>query len=254
MSTTLTDAQWERIETFLRAHPRVHVGNAARCRRFVEAVLWILRTGAQWRELPASAGRWNSVYKRFRSWGAHQVLDDMLVHFAQDADCEWICFDSSVIRAHMSAAGAPASAGGQQAQALGRSRGGFSTKIHVKVDALGQPLQLALTAGQRHDIIGYQALRSPDDARATAVLADMGYDADSIRDELKAIGVEAVIPSSKSRSKVIPHDKELYKQRHVVECFINKIKWFRRIATRYDKLAEAYLGFLTFASCLVWLR
>lgn len=124
----------------------------------------------------------------------------------------------------------------------------------MKVDALGNPLRLALTAGQRHDVLGYSALRQDSDAQAVAVLADKGYDADWIRQQLAQDQTEAVIPSSNSRAQKIPHDRELYKHRHVVECFINKIKWFRRVFTRYDKLDFTYLAFLTFASCLVWLR
>ena len=85
-------------------------------------------------------------------------------------------------------------------------------------------------------------------------LADAGYDADWIRAELADLRVQAVIPSSKSRSQAIEHDRDLYKHRHVVECFFNKIKWFRRVFTRYDKLDVAYLAWLTMASCLVWMR
>lgn len=254
MTTTLAENQWQRIVPFLQAHPRVYFGQESHCRRFVEALLWVLRTGAQWRELPAERGRWNSVYRRFRDWVAKGVFADMLDFFSDDADMEWLSIDSTTIRAHMSAAGAPKSAGGQQAQDLGRSRGGFSTKAHIKVDALGNPLKLALTQGQRNDKIGWPLVREDRDEQASAILADRGYDANWIRDELAKIGVEAVIPSTKSRKVAIDYDRDLYKERNVVECFIGKVKWFRRVFTRYDKLSVVYLGFLTFASSLVWLR
>ena len=150
MKLNLSDHQWQRILSFLLSHPRVNVGRHCQCRAFLDALLWIMRTGAQWRALPSDRGRWNTVYRRFRAWAAKGVFSDMLALFADDADFEWLSIDSSTIRAHMSAAGAPHTAGGQHTQALGRSRGGFSTKIHVKVDALGNPLKLALTAGQTH--------------------------------------------------------------------------------------------------------
>ena len=97
-------------------------------------------------------------------------------------------------------------------------------------------------------------LREPSDEIASAILADRGYDANWIRNELAEMGVEAVIPPTKSRAQSIDYDRDLYKERYVVECFIGKVKWYRRVFTRFDKLAPVYLAFLTFASCLVWLR
>ena len=254
MTTVLSESEWSRILPFLRAHPHVYVGQEHECRRFLEAVLWILRTGAQWREVPRERGHWNSVYKRFRDWARKGVFDEMLDHFGEQADTEWLCFDSTIIRAHMCAAGAAHSSGGQHAQDLGRSKGGFTTKIHIKVDSHGNPLRIELTQGQRHDSKGYDLLREPRDAQACCVLGDKAYDSNAIRADLQEIGVEAVIPSNKRRTKAIPYDEEVYKHRHVVECFINKIKWYRRVFTRYDKLTKVYRSFIIFASCLVWLR
>lgn len=254
MSTNLTDQQWDRILNFLRTQPSIRLGDTALCRRFVNASLWILRSGAQWRLLPPALGLWNSVYKRFVRWARFEIFSRLLDHFAEEADREWLAFDSTTVRAHICAAGAPQTRGGQQAQSLGRSRGGFTTKIYVKVDAHGNPLRLVLTAGQRGDSIGYPQLRDERDEEAEAALLDMGYDANWIRADLDQIAVEAVIPSNKSRAQAIPYDKELYKHRHVVECFINKIKRFRRVFSRFDKLDVSYLAFVNLASALIWLR
>lgn len=252
---TLSKAKWARILPLLRSHPRIHTRDARALKRFWGALLWILRTGAQWRALPAAFGKWNSIYKRFRSWSRLGVFDRLMDAFAHsEADIEWWSVDSTVVRAHACAAGAPGSAGGQDAQALGRSRGGFSTKIHVKVDALGNPLKVALTAGQRNDKIGWDLLQDPRDAQADAALADRGYDSNKIREYLRDLGVEAVIPSTRSRKEPIEYDKELYKARHVVECFIGKFKWERRLAMRFDKLDEAFLGFLQLACVMIWLK
>ncbi len=142
--------------------------------------------------------------------------------------------------------------GGQEAQALGRSRGGFSTKIHIAVDALGNPLRLLLTAGQRHD--SPQAAALLEDFVPQALIADKGYDSDALIESVIAKGIEAVIPPKKNRLVQREYDQHLYRERHLIECFINKIKHFRRVFSRFEKLSQNYLGFLSFVSVLVWLR
>lgn len=142
--------------------------------------------------------------------------------------------------------------GGQEQQALGRSRGGFSTKIHVSVDALGNPLRFILTGGQRHD--STQAKAMIDGYEFENVLADKSYDFDEFIEFVQQNEATAVIPSRANRKESREYDKHLYKERHLVECFINKIKHYRRIFSRFEKLATRYLGFLCFASSLIWLR
>lgn len=252
MYATLANSTWARICPFLKRHPRIRKAEDAHV--FLNAVLWILRTGAQWRALPESFGKWNSIYKRFRRWSDLKIFEELLDVLSRDADYEWLSVDSTTIRAHMSAAGAPLSAGGQHAQSFGRSRGGFSTKVHVKTDALGLPLKLCLTAGHRGDMIGVWQLLEPEDSCAQALLADRAYDSNALREHLDHAKIQAVIPSNPTRRQALAYDEELYKARYSVECFINKIKWYRRIATRYDKLDCSYLGFLHLASCMIWLR
>ncbi len=142
--------------------------------------------------------------------------------------------------------------GDQEAQALGRSRGGFSTKIHIAVDALGNPLRLLLTAGQRHD--SPQASALLEGFEPQVLIADKGYDSDSLVEAVTAKGILAVIPPKKSRLVQREYDRHLYCERHLIECFINKIKQYRRVFSRFDKLSKNYLGFLSFVSALVWLR
>ena len=142
--------------------------------------------------------------------------------------------------------------GGQEAQALGRSRGGFSTKIHIAVDALGNPLRFILTAGQRHD--SPQAAPLIEGFEPQALIADKGYDSDALVKALTAKSIEVVIPPKKNRLEQRQYDRHLYRERHLIECFIGKIKHYRRVFSRFEKLSKNYLGFLSFVSALVWLR
>ena len=148
--------------------------------------------------------------------------------------------------------GEPKKNGGQAEQALGRSRGGFSTKIHVTVDGLGYPLRLHLTAGERHDLIKAHELIA--DLAFEFVIADRSYGAQDFLEDIRATGAEAVIPPKNNAKAPPAYDAWRYRERHLIECFIGKIKHFRRVFSRFDKLARRYLGFLHFVSVLIWLR
>lgn len=121
------------------------------------------------------------------------------------------------------------------------------------MDALGNPLRFVLTGGQCHDsVTGYEMLKQMDLTKKQ-VLADRAYDTNRILQLLKEQSAVSVIPSKKNRRKQRNIDKEMYKERHLIECFFNKVKHYRRLATRYDKLACSFMAFLSLASIMVWL-
>lgn len=141
---------------------------------------------------------------------------------------------------------------GGEAQGLGRSRGGFSSKLHASNDGLGNPLELQVSGGERHDIT--QAFALLEGSQAEAVLADKAYDSQSLIEWLEEQGIEAVIPPRKNRRQSREYDTYRYGERHLVECFFNKLKRFRRIFTRYDKLLRNYLSFAYVGAMHIWLR
>jgi transposase len=120
------------------------------------------------------------------------------------------------------------------------------------VDALGNPVRFILTPGQFNDILQAEDLISG--LSFDKLLADKGYDSDRFRARIANAGAEAVIPSTRSRSQAIPYDRHLYEERNLVERFFNKIKHFRRIATRYEKTVVSFASMLFLVGAVIWLR
>ena len=157
--------------------------------------------------------------------------------------------DGSVVRAHRHAAGAHS---GQENEALGRSCGGFSTKIHALVDALGMPLDFRVSPGQDADISHAPAMIQG--ACCEQLIADRGYDSDAFRAQLQQQGIQPVIAGRKNRKEPVAYDRHTYRERNAVERLLGRLKEFRRIATRYDKTAVMYRGALIMTAVILWLK
>ena len=137
-------------------------------------------------------------------------------------------------------------------EGLGRSRGGLTTKLHAACDALGNPIRYLLTPGQRNDVTQASALL--DGYAADAVLADKGYDAGWLVEQIEAAGAVAVIPPKKNRTVQRSYDADLYGERNEIERLFNRLKHYRRVATRYEKTGRNYLSVVFLAATLVLLR
>ena len=161
--------------------------------------------------------------------------------------------DSTVGRAHVRAAGAPQHK--ETDPALGRSRGGFGSQIHILADQRGRPLCLRLTGGPRHDSTqARDRVEAWTGAPLSLLIADRAYDRDAFRAWLAQRGIEAVIPARGRRLNPQPHDPEPYQARNAVERGIGWLKHGRRVATRYDKYAHHFLGFLYLAGAWIWMK
>lgn len=243
----LSEAQWQQINDLLPSDQPRGTFRPLPNREVINAILWILRSGAPWRDLPDRYPNWKSVHTRFLRWARAGIWNRVLNTLAVDADDEVAIIDASIVRVHMDSVGGK-KCGSEQ---IGRSRGGPTTKIHAVVDGLGNPTKVALTEGQVHDVT--QALEMLKDSRSRWVLADKAYDSNAVVAAIDSQGSTAVIPSRRGRRTERPYDRALFRSRFLVEHFFARIKRCRRIATRYDKLAVTYLAMVLLACIMTWL-
>ena len=214
-----------------------------------EGILYKLRIGCPWRDLPSEFGQWNSIFKCFNRWSEKGLFEHIFENLSSDSDWEWVFVDGSVVKAHQHATGAEKG----KETAIGKSVAGNSSKINLAVDAMGFPIKVIITEGQIHDSKVMPAILAEIDGAET-VVADKGYDSDMIREGIESMDAVHVIPrkkNSKTGNKDI--DWDLYKLRHLVENAFARLKHFRSVATRYEKLARNYRSIVLLACSIVWL-
>ncbi|MFJ2195323.1 IS5 family transposase [Streptomyces violaceusniger] len=266
----LTDREWELLAPLI---PRAATGRPrAGDRQVINGMVYKIRTGISWRDLPERYGPWKTVYTRFRRYALDGVFTRALQQIQARADAagdiDWLVqIDSTIVRAH------------QQDEpddhALGRSRGGLTTKIHLACDGRGRPLAILLTPGQRHDSICARPLleriRVPRTglgrprSKPDQVIADKAYSSRGFRAYLRRRGIAHTIPEKTDQRRHRHNrgrrggrppgfDREVYRRRNVVERCFNRLKGFRGIATRYEKTATSYEAAVGLASFLLWAR
>ena len=245
----VSDTVWEKIEALLAGKKSDRGVTAKDNRLFLEAVLWRARAGLPWRDLPGEFGNWNSVFTRFRRWVRGMVFERICRALSGAPDFEYALIDGTIVTAHQKASGAK---GGAETNAVGRSRGGLTTKIVALVDALGNLVRFVLLPGQRHDTVGVAPLI--EGVSFEALLGDKAFDADWLRADLDDRGAAAVIPPRSNRKVIIDSDTEMYRWRHLVENYFAKIKEFRSIATRYDKTVESFSANINLAAAMIAAR
>jgi transposase len=178
---------------------------------------------------------------RFSRWRRNGVGERVAHAVADEIEIKCVLIDLTIVRAHQHSTGARKNG----PQALGRSRGGLTTKLHLAVDEAGRPLRMIVTEGQVSDISCANEL--VEHLHTGAVIADKGYDSDAFVNTIRATRARAVNPPRSNRKAKRRYSRLLYRIRNIVERFFNRIKHFRRVSTRYDKLAENYLAFASLA-------
>lgn len=242
----LTDEYWSKLRTIMREHG---VYDKPNLRKTVEGILYRMRTGLPWRDLPPFFGRWISIYQQFNRWSSKNKLVTIFKALVQNPDLEWEFIDGSIVKAHQHSTGAA----DKDDQAIGKSKGGNTTKIHMAVDSCGLPIAFELTGGQVHECkIAEDFIDSlpPSDYK----IADRGYDSEDVRACIRRNNSVPIIPRKRNSTMGnLDIDWCLYKYRHLVENTFARLKNFRAIATRYDKLRRNYKSMLALACSYVWL-
>ncbi len=215
-----------------------------------EAMVYILRVGCPWRDLPGIYGSWNSVYTRWRRWGQSGLWERLLGVLAQQAVGRLRFLDSSHIKVHQDGSNPIA---GQQNQGIGRTKGGLNTKLSAWVDGRGRALRLALAPGQAADVKVAEYAEWPN-VNHTTTVADKGYDSNAFRALLQQCGSRPCIPSRSLRREPAQWHRGYYRLRHRIENFFQRIKRYRRVGTRYDKSQLCFLAFVHLAAILDWLN
>ncbi|WP_375333819.1 IS5 family transposase [Candidatus Tisiphia endosymbiont of Xenochironomus xenolabis] len=243
----ISDELWNKIESHLPGQKGCWGGIARDNRTFINAVMWIFRTGAPWRDLSPDYGNWKNVHRRFCRWRDNGIWENLLNIFINAPDFEWLMIDSTFVKIHKAGLGAK---GGNQT--VSRTKGALNTKVHMAVDAYGMPVRIIVTEGSRNDCT--QACELIQNMEAQHLMADKAYDTNAIIESAVNANIIPVIPSKRNRKIQREIDKYLYKLRHIIENTFQKFKEWRGIATRYAKNTKSYMAGLCLRALLMWVQ
>lgn len=243
----LNDRQWAKVAPLLPPHVRGK--RRVDDRRVISGIIQVIISGCRWSDAALEYGPRKTLYNRFARWAVRGIWQEVFMElaYAGGPPAEAL-LDSTHIKVHRSA-----STGRRKydSRAIGASRGGRNTKIHLIADAHGRPKVFALTGGERHDSVPAPAMLARLHAHLR-VIADAAYDSAPLRDWLAERGSRMVIPNRSSRKRPYPFDAVTYKRRNIVERTICRLKDFRRLATRYDRLDETFISTICLAAALAY--
>ena len=243
----ITEAQYRVIEHCLPTQRgNVSLSNL----RVLNAILYVAEQGCKWRGLPKRFGNWHTIYTRMNRWSKSGVLDRVFAQLQQDQivriKIEAVSLDSTAVKVHPDGTGALKKNG---PQAIGKSRGGWTTKIHMVAADARTALTFALSPGQAHDAPeGRKLLRSLGKAPwPVHLLMDRAYEGDETRQLALDLGFIPVVPPKVNRVTPWEYNRAMYKRRNEIERLFRRLKGFRRIFSRFEKLDVMFVAFINFA-------
>ena len=212
--------------------------------------LWyVLRSGAAWRALPDVFGKWGAIHQYFNRLSHAGFFDWLHEKLVLGSDAEVVFGDSTCCKVHQHASGGQ----GHKQECIGKTRGGLNTKVHAVCDGLLRlAAKLVITAGNVSDFPAAPQLHAS--LRNCVVVEDKGFDSKAVRADLRSRGCEPCIPSRKNTRRPEPYNEYLYKARHCIENLFQKMKRFRRIATRYEKTSRMFIAMLLVSVSAIYER
>ena len=250
----ITESQYRRIEAcFPRQRGNVSLSNL----EVLNAILYVAEHGCKWRELPPRFGNWHTIYTRMNRWARAGVLDRVFAAL-QDQQIirikiEALSIDSTIVKVHPDGTGALKKNG---PQAIGKSRGGWTTKIHMVAADARTAITFSLSPGHRHDAPeGRQLLRTLEPVESTVcMIMDRAYEGAETRQSVLELGFTPVVPPKQKRVSPWQYDRVMYRRRNEIERLFRRLKGFRRVFSRFDKLDVMFTAFIHFALIVEALR
>src|SRR5215210_6496100 len=249
----ITEEQYARIKGSLP----VQRGNVSLTNpQVLNAILYVAEQGCKWRGLPKRVGRWHTIYTRMNRWAKNGVLDRVFEKLQLEQivriKIEAFSLDSTSVKVHPDGTGALKT----PPQAIGKSRGGWNTKIHMVAADARTAIVFALSPGHEHDAPQARALLEElgPMPEGLPLLMDRAYEGDATRQLVLDLGMIPVVPPKCNRLQLWEYDRALYKKRNEIERLFRRLKGFRRIFSRFEKLDVVFLAFLCFALIVEALR
>src|SRR6478752_6169760 len=242
----LSEQQWRRIEP--RLPTDVRGVERADDRRVISGIVHVLKSGCRWCDCPPEYGPSTTIYNRFVRWARRGIWENLFRELSgkgrsTDMQMRLHARESSPLSRRRKS--------GEQKQAVGRSRGGRNTKIHALADVKGRLIAILLTGGEAHDCpVAERLIRRVKPSKR--MLGDKAYDSAELREEPDEHATKSIIPNRSNRKQPFSFSARLYKLRWRIEAAFNRLKDFRRVATRYDRLARNYLASVCLAAALAW--
>lgn len=222
-------------------------GNAEKidARTVISCVLWLVRLGRMWSEIPEKYGKYDTIRKRFNRWSANKFFRHTFDWLASKAGKRNIAsVDSTVVKVHRTAASLGAD---NRPREIGRSAGGLTTKIHLIANIEKIPLDFSLTGGQVNDAKEGERIIKRNSFRLKCLLGDKAYDTNKIRAHLKLAGKVSCIPPKSNRKHPEQYDEALYRKRGIIENMFGRLKDWRGIAMRFCRCAHTFESFVCLA-------
>ena len=243
----ITEAQYQLIAPILP----VQRGNVSLPNlQVLNAILYVAEQGCKWRGLPPRFGNWHTVYMRLNRWSKNGVLDRVFEYLQREQivriKLEAVSMDSTIVKVHPDGTGALKKTDPRPSAS---PRGGWTTKIHMVAADARTAVTFSLSPGQAHDAPEGRKLltRLGSQGQKPFLIMDRAYEGNETRQLALALGFTPVVPPLSTRVDPWEYDREMYKRRNEIERLFRRLKGFRRIFSRFEKLDTLFLGFILFA-------